>query len=116
MEEHVIEPRVRVNGGALARHMGRPVIIMGTVLNAHPNGISVELKTTDNHVVTVRMQEPFQEPLSGLVEFHGTVQGKNTVSSDFYLSFPPEFTNSFDLEQYNEAVTLMNTISNHWIS
>lgn len=33
MEEHVIEPRVRVNGGALARHVGRPVSIMGTVLN-----------------------------------------------------------------------------------
>jgi hypothetical protein len=65
------------------------------LLQTHPNGISVELKTTDNQVVTVRMQEPFQEPLSGLVEFHGTVQGKNTISSDFYLSFPPEFTNSF---------------------
>jgi hypothetical protein len=65
------------------------------LLQTHPNGISVELKTVDNHVVTVRMQEPFQEPLSGLVEFHGTVQGKSTVSSDFYLSFSPELTNSF---------------------
>jgi hypothetical protein len=65
------------------------------LLQTHPNGISLELKTVDNQVVTVRMQEPFQEPLSGLVEFYGTVQGKNIVSSDFYLSFPHEFTNSF---------------------
>ncbi|GFG38307.1 hypothetical protein Cfor_12189 [Coptotermes formosanus] len=62
------------------------------------------------------MQQPLQEPVSGLVEFHGTVQGKNTVSSDFYLSFPPEFNKNFDSEQYNEGVILMNTISNHWTS
>lgn len=33
MEEQTIEPRVRVNGGALARHVGRPVSIIGTVLS-----------------------------------------------------------------------------------
>lgn len=33
MEEQMIEPRVRVNGVALARFMGKPVSIMGTVLN-----------------------------------------------------------------------------------
>ncbi|KDR16179.1 replication protein A 14 kDa subunit-like [Zootermopsis nevadensis] len=116
MEEQMIEPRVRVNGVALARFMGKPVSIMGTVLNTHASGISVEIKTVDNLVVTVKMQEPLQEPLSGLVEFHGTVQGKNTVSSDFYISLPPEITENFDFEQYNEALTLMNTISNQWVS
>jgi hypothetical protein len=67
------------------------------LLQTHANGISAEIKTVDNLVVTVKMQEPLQEPLSGLVEFHGTVQGKNTVSSDFYLSFPLEFTNNFGM-------------------
>lgn len=33
MEEQMIEPRVRVNGVALARYIGKPVSIMGTVLN-----------------------------------------------------------------------------------
>jgi hypothetical protein len=67
------------------------------LLQTHPNGISAELRTVDNHIVSVKMQEPLQEPLSGLVEFHGTVQGKNTVLSDFYLSFPPEFTKNFGM-------------------
>ncbi|XP_069700637.1 replication protein A 14 kDa subunit-like [Periplaneta americana] len=116
MDEHIIEPRARVNGGALVRHMGKPISILGSILSTHSNGISVEIKTVDNQVVTIKMQEPLQEPLSGLVEFHGIAQGKNSVSSDFYLSFPPEFTENFDVEQYNEAVTLMNSISNQWIS
>jgi hypothetical protein len=29
----MIEPRVRVNGSALARHVGKPISIMGTVLS-----------------------------------------------------------------------------------
>jgi hypothetical protein len=67
------------------------------LLQTHASGISAEIKTADNLVVTVKMQEPLQEPLSGLVEFHGTVQGKNTVLSDFYVSFPPEFTKDFGM-------------------
>lgn len=66
-----------------------------SLLQTHPSGISLEIKTVDNQVVTVKMQQPLHEPVIGLVEFHGTVQGKNTVSSDFYLSFPPEFNKNF---------------------
>jgi hypothetical protein len=33
MEEQMIEPRVRVNGGLLVRHMGKPISIIGTVLS-----------------------------------------------------------------------------------
>jgi len=29
----MIEPRARVNGGALVRNVGKPVSIMGTILN-----------------------------------------------------------------------------------
>ncbi|KAJ9590249.1 hypothetical protein L9F63_016636 [Diploptera punctata] len=109
-----VEPRTRVNGSALVRHIGKQVSILGNILSTNPNGVSIEIKTTDNHVVTVRMMEPIQEPLSGWVEFQGVAQGKNAVSSDMYMQRPSDITEKFDVDQYNEAVTLLNTISNPW--
>ncbi|XP_047492987.1 replication protein A 14 kDa subunit-like [Penaeus chinensis] len=65
------EPRMRVNGATLAQHNGRPVVLMGQVEKIDPSGIMVMVKASDGQSVQVKLQEPLQENLEGLIEIHG---------------------------------------------
>jgi len=87
---------------------------MGTVIKTNPNGRSFDIQTGDRQVVTVNLTEPLVDMLTGLVEVHGVVQGKGLIMCDYYINFPPELAEDFDLELDNEAAILINTLPNPW--
>ncbi|XP_048510501.1 replication protein A 14 kDa subunit-like isoform X2 [Athalia rosae] len=86
----------RINGQLLAQHIGDQMILLGFVNKVNSNGTSLELKTSDNMLVTVDLQEPIDSCLEGYVEVHGTVQSKSTVSCNSFVQFPPEMTEEFE--------------------
>nr|UBR27750.1 replication protein A3 [Locusta migratoria] len=80
----------------------------------HPNGSKWELETTDGRVVSISMGMPLSEELSGFVEVRGICQGPTAVFCNSYLTFPPDMTDKFEPDLYNEAVKLVNTVPNPW--
>lgn len=46
-------------------------------------------------MVTVHMERPLDEPVSGLIEIHGTVQGRGQILCNNYIPFPPEMSENF---------------------
>ncbi|XP_046391338.1 uncharacterized protein LOC124159519 [Ischnura elegans] len=109
-----MDQRFRISGSLLPRHSGQKVIILGKVCNRDPNGMSFDMISSDNTTVTVKLDEPLQEPVEGIVEVHGVGMGRNVVKSENYLTFPPEVTNNFDMAAYNETVVIINTEKNPW--
>lgn len=62
-------------------------------------------------MVTVHMERPLDEPISGLVEIHGTVQGKGQILCNNYIPFPPEMSENFGkykLQKYCQNVLLLH--------
>ncbi|KAG8222239.1 hypothetical protein J437_LFUL001437 [Ladona fulva] len=109
-----MEPSFRINGSLLPRYGGQRVIVLGKVSNRDPNGMGFEMISSDNTSVSVKLGEPLQEILDGIVEVHGVGMGRNVMKCDNFLAFPPEFTHNFDMAAYNEAVILINTEKTYW--
>ncbi|XP_054269948.1 replication protein A 14 kDa subunit-like [Macrosteles quadrilineatus] len=106
--------RTKVNGSLLPKFMNKNVSIFGTVIKTNPNGRSFDIQTGDKQVVTVNLKEPLMDPLTGLVEVQGVSQGRGLVESDYFINFPPELAENFDLELESEAAILLNTVNNFW--
>ncbi|XP_063591547.1 replication protein A 14 kDa subunit-like [Penaeus indicus] len=108
------EPRMRVNGATLAQHNGRPVVLMGQVEKIDPSGIMILVKASDGQSVQVKLQEPLQENLEGLIEIHGFGQGRQVMCQS-YVSFPMEYASSFDMDAYDQAIRLLHSVTpNPW--
>jgi len=106
MEEGGAKPRV--NGSMLREYQGKNVCLIGTVSNVDKSGYSFQLTTSDQQNVAVRLQEPLQDMIAGVVEIIGMVTGPSQVTCSGYIQFSDEMSQSFDMEQYNKAVTLMH--------
>jgi len=104
MEDEGLKPRV--NGSMLASFIGKNVCLLGLVANVDRSGFSFQLTAGDHQTVVVKLQEPLQELVQGLVEVVGSVTGKNEVMCSNFVQFPDEMSNGFDLDAYNKAVTL----------
>jgi len=91
----------------LAQYQGRPVCLLGLATSVERNGLSFQLTTSDNQNIVVRLQEPLQELVHGLVEIHGSVTGRTEVICHDYILFSDELSQTFDMEAYNKAVLLM---------
>lgn len=55
------------------------VIANNYLFQVHSNGSSLEMKSTDNQIITVLLQEPLSEPLEGWIEVRGNGQGRSNV-------------------------------------
>lgn len=64
-------------------------------LQTNPGGKSFDVQTGDRQVITVHMERPLDEPVSGLLEIHGTVQGRGQIFCNNYIPFPPEMSENF---------------------
>lgn len=99
-----------VNGGQLGAFINKKVSITGFVINQAPNGLSFDLKTTDNQVVKINLKRVVESPLEGYVEVQGTSTGKGVMCDDFVI-----FSNSkFDAKSYNKVCNYLATIPNLW--
>ncbi|XP_064638445.1 replication protein A 14 kDa subunit-like isoform X2 [Lineus longissimus] len=67
--------------------------------------MSFKLKSCDGQEVIVKLQEPLQDYMQGIVEVHGRVEG-NAILASNYISFDSDQTNGFDMTQYNKAIEL----------
>uniref|UniRef100_A0A1B6DMY0 Replication factor A protein 3 n=1 Tax=Clastoptera arizonana TaxID=38151 RepID=A0A1B6DMY0_9HEMI len=109
-----LDLKPRVNGSLLMKHTGQNVAIIGNVLKTHPNGKAFDIQTSDNHVVTVLLETPLNDIISGLVEVHGKGQGQKQIQCSYYMSFPPELADSYDAEIDNDVITVVHAIPNPW--
>ncbi|XP_015367746.1 PREDICTED: uncharacterized protein LOC107164432 [Diuraphis noxia] len=112
MESTTIPTRSFVNGSFLQKFTDKPVTLIGNVLKVSPDGKSVTMQTTDDHVVTVNFHEPIDSSLDGWVEVHGLAKDKGTVAGGSYYNLPSSITDDFDKSQFNEAVLLLCNLPN----
>lgn len=61
----------------------------------NPQGTSFDVKTPDLQVVTINLRKPLKEPVTGVVEVHGIVQGRNSMVCDFYMVYPKELADTY---------------------
>jgi len=106
MEEGGAKPRV--NGSMLREYQGKNVCLIGTVSNVDKSGYAFQLTTSDQQNVSIRLLEPLQDMLHGVVEVVGSVSGSNQITCTNYTQFSEEMTQNFDMESYNKAVIMMH--------
>ena len=53
------------------------------------------MRCSDGAQITVRLKQPINEPLSGVVEVYGMGQGKSLVIAESFTAFPDEITARF---------------------
>lgn len=100
----------RIDGHQLSRKVGEEVIILGTISKVSSSGKNLQLKTTDHVLVNVALPEPVNTEVNGYVQVEGTVQSKSTIECSKYMLFPSSMTNDFDVEQYNQLLTILNLL------
>ncbi|XP_033219782.1 replication protein A 14 kDa subunit-like [Belonocnema kinseyi] len=100
----------RIRGQDLPQNMGEVVILLGKVLSAGQDGKSVQIKTTDDVQVNVALPEPIDGNAEGYIEVSGTVKSKSTLSASSFTLFPPEMTENFSIDTYNEVLMLQNLL------
>ncbi|CAH1789274.1 unnamed protein product [Owenia fusiformis] len=104
----------RVNASMLPNHQGRTVCIIGV---AHEiSGSSFKLKTSDDQVIMIDVGQPIQDYIDGLVEVQGMVTETNSINCENYVIFSPEATSSFNMNLYNKAVELTQTLADHYVT
>ncbi|KAG7173246.1 uncharacterized protein LOC121860752 [Homarus americanus] len=108
------ELRMRVNGCTLARNNGRPVILLARVETVDSSRLSMNVTASDKVLIQVVLQQPLQENVEGVVEIHGTAKGRQVLANEC-ITFPVEYTENFDMENYNYAINYMNSVvGNSW--
>ncbi|KAL4149474.1 hypothetical protein QTP88_003418 [Uroleucon formosanum] len=107
MESVAIPTRAFVNGSFLQKFIGKSVTLIGNVLKVSPDGISITMQTTDDHVVTVNFQEPIDSSLDGWAEIQGLVKDKGTVSGHSYYNLPSSITDDFGKYTIREYLKLI---------
>ncbi|EEB17020.1 Replication protein A 14 kDa subunit, putative [Pediculus humanus corporis] len=126
----LVETRNKVNGKFLSDFSGKPITILGKVIKVHSNGTLFEMKSTDNQIITVILNEPLSENLEGWIEVRGNGQGRNSVICHKILNLDDichsigmfdvinlSHTNSVeDAELYDDLINVINSCSNPWSS
>lgn len=99
-----------VNGVQLGAFLNKKVSITGFVIDKAHNGLSFDLRTTDNQIVKINLKRPVEHPVEGYVEVHGTSTGKGVNADEFII-----FSNiKFDAKAYNKLCTLLTSVPNLW--
>ncbi|KAL1463211.1 hypothetical protein WDU94_014986 [Cyamophila willieti] len=103
--------RYAVNGSMLIKYMDQSVSLMGRFIRASPDGRSFSVQAPDDLVVNCTLGDVLTEDLSGHVMVVGKSRGKHGIECDEFFQIPSE---KFDLETYNQAVSIIDSIPNPW--
>ncbi|KAK7076480.1 60S acidic ribosomal protein P1-alpha 3 [Halocaridina rubra] len=110
------EGSMRVNGSTLAQYSGQSVVLMAMVERIDQGGMAMMVRASDGHQVQVKLKEPLQGNLEGLVEIHGTSQGRQILCNQL-IDFDFDYSQNFDMEAYDQAIKLIHTVNpNPWLS
>lgn len=97
------------NGALLPRFTGKKVSVVGLVTQVNPNGLTFDMRTTDDVVVKVNFKKPFMNALEGYVEVQGVAQSK-TIICDEIVQFPTEGSKDFDVISHNTLCNMLHVI------
>ncbi|OAD62561.1 Replication protein A 14 kDa subunit [Eufriesea mexicana] len=100
----------RIDGRRLAQNIGEQVILLGTIGKKSSSGKNLELRTTDGIQVNVTLPDPIDSNAEGYIEVHGTLHSKSTMNCSNYIVFPPNMTENFGADQYNELMDILNVL------
>ncbi|XP_018319701.1 uncharacterized protein LOC108733138 [Agrilus planipennis] len=112
-EKETKNKRDIINGALLTEFAERKVSIIGSIVNAAPNGLTFEMRTTDDVLLKVILKKPYKDLLEGYIEVHGLVQ-KNVIACDDFVLFPIEKNENFDVAAYNQLCNRLHTIPYLW--
>ncbi|KAI4896062.1 hypothetical protein NFI96_034422 [Prochilodus magdalenae] len=107
-------PKSRINAAMISQFVNKPVCFVGRVEKVHPTGKSFTLSDGDGKVISVELNEPLDEELSGVVEVIGMVSNKGTIMAAMYNLLRDEKGIQFDLELYNEALKVIHDFPQHY--
>lgn len=116
MVQNMVEENLReiVNGAMLPQYNGKRVSITGLVTKLNPNGITFDMRASDDTVVKVNLRKPHSNTLEGHVEVHGTAVSGSTVICDELIEFLPERSADFDATSHNTMCQLLQSVPNLW--
>ncbi|KAK5645441.1 hypothetical protein RI129_006815 [Pyrocoelia pectoralis] len=103
-----------VNGAMLPQYNGKKVSITGLVTKVNPNGITFDMRSSDDKIVKVNLRKPHSNILEGHVEVHGTAVSGTTVICDDLTEFSPESSAEFDATSHNTMCQLLQSVPNLW--
>lgn len=106
-----VSMRYAVNGSMLIKYMDQPISLIGRFIRASPDGRSFSIQASDDLVVNCTLADVLTEQVSGILMVIGKSRGKHGIECDEYFQMPSE---KFDLETYNQAVTIVDSIPNPW--
>ncbi|XP_066531202.1 replication protein A 14 kDa subunit [Hoplias malabaricus] len=107
-------PKTRISAEMISQFVNKPVCFVGRVEKVLPTGKSFTLSDGDGKVVSVELNEPLDEELSGVVEVIGMVSNKGTIMATAYILFRDEKGIQFDLQLYNEALKIIHDFPQHY--
>lgn len=107
-------PRPRINGAMFPDFQSKNVTVLGMATETDHMGTSFQLMTSDNYRVTVRMGQPLQELITGLIEVHGVVRNQREMHCNTYILLNDG--QNFDMEGYDKAVKLIHQHPDHYIT
>ncbi|KAJ7991706.1 hypothetical protein DPEC_G00286660, partial [Dallia pectoralis] len=107
-------PKARINCSMLTQYTSRPVCFVGRVEKVNPTGKLFTLSDGEGKFVSVELNEPLDEELSGVLEVVGTVSNKGTVMASAYNILREDKGVLFDLELYNEALKVIHDFPQHY--
>ncbi|KAF5292019.1 hypothetical protein FQA39_LY14136 [Lamprigera yunnana] len=103
-----------VTGAMLPRYIGKKVSVTGLVTKVNPNGLTFDIRSTDDVVVKVNMRRPRTNPLEGHVEVHGIGQSGPTIICEELIEFPIEESADFDAASHNILCQLLQSVNDLW--
>ncbi|XP_057684468.1 replication protein A 14 kDa subunit [Corythoichthys intestinalis] len=107
-------PKPRINFSMLGRYINKPVCFVGRVEKVHPTGKSFTVVDGEGQCVSVELNDPLGEELSGIVEVIGMVSNKGALMATTFSMLRDEKGIPFDLELYNEAIKLIHDFPQHY--
>lgn len=103
--------RYAVNGSMLIKYTDQPISLMGRFIRSSPDGRSFSIQAPDDLVVNCTLANVLTDQVSGILMVIGTSRGKHGIECDEYFQVPSD---KFDLETYNQAVSIVESIPNPW--
>ncbi|KAF6737916.1 Replication protein A 14 kDa subunit [Oryzias melastigma] len=107
-------PKPRVNCSMLQQHINKAVCFVARVSKVHPSGKSFTALDGEGKTVTVELNEPLEEELSGVVEVVGMVSNKGVLMAATYNLLREDRGTSFDLDLYNEALKVIQDFPQYY--
>ncbi|XP_072303191.1 replication protein A 14 kDa subunit [Eucyclogobius newberryi] len=107
-------PKQRINCAMLSQHINRAVCFVGRVEKVHPSGKTFTVSDGEGKTVTVELNDPLEEELSGVVEVIGMVSNKGVIMASMYNMLREDKGNLFDVQLYNEALKLIHDFPQHY--